>query len=329
VKVIITGGSGFLGLRLMNAILDKKTLIGQTGETELVKNIILLDASTPRALPANFNDDRVSFVEGSITDSKLLNSLIKGGSVSIFHLASVVSAGAEQDFNLALDVNLYGGINLLEAARAAPELPKVVFTSSLAAFGGCAMPDTVTDETKITPMTTYGMTKAVNELLLNDYTRKGFLDGRGARLPTVIIRPGKPNKAASGFASGVFREPLSGINYEVPVNYQTRMAVSGYRTVIDGILLLHEINSEDLGDDRSINLPSISLTVKEMVDGLHRVAKNRALGKITCVPNTDIQKICDGWPKWALADRALALGLPANSSIDEIIHAYIEDYAKL
>lgn len=328
-KVIITGGSGFLGLRLMSAILDKKRLIGQTGKPELVESIILLDASVPTTLPANFDDDRVSFVEGSITDRNLLNSLITGNSVSIFHLASVVSAGAEQDFNLALDVNLYGGINLLEAARAAPELPKVVFTSSLAAFGGSAMPDTVSDETKITPMTTYGMTKASIELLLNDYTRKGFLDGRGARLPTVIIRPGKPNKAASGFASGVFREPLSGKNYEIPVSYQTRMAVSGYRTVIDGILRIHEIKSEDIGDDRSINLPSISITVQDMVDGLHRVAENRTLGNITCLPNTDIQKICDGWPKWALANRALDLGLPENNSIDEIIRAYIEDYAKL
>ena len=327
-KVIITGGSGFLGLRLMSAILDKKKLIGHTGKPELVKSIILLDTSSS-ALPAKFDDDRVSFIEGNITDGKLLKSIINGDSVSIFHLASIVSAGAEQDFNLALDVNLYGGINILEAARTAPKLPKVVFTSSLAAFGGSAMPDTVSDQTKITPMTTYGMTKAANELLLNDYTRKGFLDGRGARLPTVIIRPGKPNKAASGFASGIFREPLSGVDFEIPVSYQTRMAVSGYKAVIDGILQLHEINSEDIGDDRSINLPSISLTVKDMVDGLYRVAGNRALGKITSAPNADIQKICDGWPKWALANRALDHGLPANNSIDEIIHTYIEDYAKL
>ena len=252
-KVVVTGGTGFLGLRLARAILERGTLYGASAAPEPIDKMILFDVVTPPERPQGL-DERAEIVSGDISDRDLVMRLISGDSLSVFHFASVVSAGAEQDFDLALKVNLYGGLNVLEAARAAPGLPRVVFTSSLAVFGGSAMPDTVSDDTKITPMTTYGMTKVVNELLLNDYTRKGFLDGRGARLPTVIIRPGKPNKAASGFASGVFREPLAGIDYELPVTNETRMAVSGYRTIIEGILTLHEAESDAIGDDRSINL---------------------------------------------------------------------------
>ena len=325
-KVVITGGTGFLGFRLARAILERGTLRGASGTPEPVDKMILFDSVTPAERSEDL-DARVEIVRGDISDRDLVMRLITGDSLSVFHFASVVSAGAEQDFDLALKVNLDGGLNVLEAARAAPSLARVVFTSSLAVFGGSALPDTVSDDTKITPMTTYGMTKVVNELLLNDYTRKGFIDGRGARLPTVIIRPGKPNKAASGFASGVFREPLSGTDYELPVSNETRMAVSGYRTIVDGILTLHEADSEAVGDDRSINLPSISVTVAEMIEGLHRVAGNRPLGQIIAKPNPAIQAICNGWPGRELAPRALALGLPADKDLDSIIRAYIEDYA--
>ncbi len=325
-KVVITGGTGFLGTRLARAILERGELIGASGTTEPIDEMILFDAVIPPERPDKL-DKRVEIVTGDISDHDLVSQLIKGDSLSVFHFASVVSAGAEQDFDLALKVNLHGGINVLEAARAQPGLPRVVFTSSLAVFGGSAMPDTVSDDTKITPTTTYGMTKVVNELLLNDYTRKGFIDGRGARLPTVIIRPGKPNKAASGFASGVFREPLSGIVYELPVKESTRMAVAGYRTIVDGVIALHEADSKAVGDDRSLNLPSISLTVKEMIEGLKRVAGNRPLGEIVSAPDPAIQAICDGWPGREEAPRAHALGLPADNNLDSIIRAYIEDYA--
>ena len=325
-KVVVTGGTGFLGLRLARAILERGALCGASGAPEPVDKMILFDNVTPPERPKGL-DQCVEIVSGDISDRDLVMRLVAGDSLSVFHFASVVSAGAEQDFDLALKVNLDGGLNVLEAARAAPGVPRVVFSSSLAVFGGSAMPDTVSDDTKITPMTTYGMTKVVNELLLSDYTRKGFLDGRGARLPTVIIRPGKPNKAASGFASGVFREPLSGIDYELPVSDETRMAVSGYRTIVDGILTLHEAESAAIGDDRSINLPSISLTVAEMIEGLRRVAGNRPLGRIVAAPDPEIQAICDGWPGREEAPRADALGLPADKDLDSIIRAYIEDYA--
>ena len=155
-------------------------------------------------------DDRVALVAGDIADAATVSGLIDGDDVSVFHLASVVSGGGEKDFDLALRVNLDGGRNVFEACRLRPGAPRVVFASSIATFGGGAMPARVGDTTKQTPRTTYGMTKAVGELMINDYTRKGFLDGRATRLPTIVIRPGAPNAAASGFASAVFREPLNG-----------------------------------------------------------------------------------------------------------------------
>jgi nucleoside-diphosphate-sugar epimerase len=324
-KVVITGGCGFLGQRLARAILDRGTLIGASGSAEPVESITLFDAVAPAA-PIEGMDERTDIVIGDISDKATISGLITGDSLSVFHLASVVSAGAEQDFDLALKVNLDGGLNVLEACRAAPGLPRMVFASSFAVFGGSAMPATVADDTKITPQGTYGMTKVINELLVADYTRKGFLDGRGARLPTVIIRPGKPNKAASSFASGVFREPLAGVTCELPVTRDTRMAVSGYRTVVEDIVALHEADSDALGDDRTVNFPSISATVSEMIEALKRVAGDRKLGEIVDKPDPAIQRICGTWPGTGRHDRATALNLPAPVSLDEIVAAYIEDY---
>ena len=215
-KVVITGGLGFLGQRLARVLLDRGTLTGASGAQEAIDRMVLFDAVVPDRLPANLDDERVELVAGDVADGKTVSALIAGDSLSVFHFASVVSSGAEQDFDLALAVNLTGGLNILEACRKAPGLPRLVFTSSIAVYGGSALPETISDETKITPQGTYGVTKVINEHLVADYTRKGWLDGRGGRPPTVIVRPGKPNKAASGFASGLFREPLAGVDHALP-----------------------------------------------------------------------------------------------------------------
>ncbi len=325
-KVVITGGLGFLGIRLAQALLDKGTLVGASGEQERIEQMVLFDAVVPDQRPAGLDDERVAIVAGDIADAALVGSVIAGESLSVFHLASVVSAGAEQDFDLALSVNLTGGLNVLEECRAAPGLPRLVFTSSIAVYGGSALPETITDDTKITPQNTYGITKVLNEHLVADYTRKGYLDGRGGRPPTVIVRPGKPNKAASGFASGLFREPLAGLDHALPVTRETRMVLGGYRTIIASLVALHEVSSAALGDDRTINLPSFSATVAEMVAALGRVAGNRRLGAITDAPDPAIQRICSSWPAYARSDRASALGLPENPPLDEVVREYIEDY---
>ena len=232
-RVVITGGLGFLGQRLARALLDRETLTGASGDQEEIERIVLFDAAVPDEPPAALADERVSLVAGDVADGATVRALVAGESLSVFHFASVVSSGAEQDFDLALAVNLTGGLNVLEACRAAPGLPRLVFTSSIAVYGGSALPETIGDETKITPQGTYGVTKVINEHLVADYSRKGWLDGRGGRPPTVIVRPGKPNKAASGFASGLFREPLAGIDHALPVSRETRIVLGGYRTIVD------------------------------------------------------------------------------------------------
>lgn len=324
-KVVITGGTGFLGLLLAERLIERGSLTGPSGRAETIDRIVLFDVARPPSLPPALAG-KVEVVIGDVVDDKLLRTLVSGESVSVFHLASVVSAGAEQDFDLALKVNLHGGLALFEATRALPRPARLVFTSSIAVFGGDRLPETVTDETKPTPKTTYGMTKVVLEHLVMDYTRKGFFDGRGARLPTVVVRPGKPNAAASGFASGVFREPLSGIDYQLPVGPDISMPLLGYRRVVEGLIHLHELPRDALGHDRTINFPSIAVKVGEMVEALKRVAGNRKIGTVTSAPDPAIEAICRSWPARAGAERAKALQFPTDAKIDDIVRAYIEDY---
>ena len=324
-KVVITGGTGFIGRMLARAILERGTLTGPSGNQEEVDAITLFDAVEPPA-PLEGLDARAEVVIGEISDTDLVSGLVDRDDISVFHLASVVSGGGEKDFDLAIRVNLTGGINVLEAARARAGAPRVVFASSIAVFGGNVMPAVVGDATKRTPQTTYGVTKTIGELLINDYSRKGFLDGRSARLPTIVIRPGKPNAAASSFASGVFREPLNGVPCALPVTLDTVMPVLGYRSAVAGFIALHEADANDLGDDRAINFPAHAATVEEMIAALKRVAGNRRLGEITVEPDPVIQAIVATWATETEFARATALGLPREANLDEIVEAYIEDF---
>jgi nucleoside-diphosphate-sugar epimerase len=324
-KVLITGGAGFIGIVLARKLLSLSGLTGPDGKRHKIEQLVLFDMVVPDKRPAGL-DERARFVAGEIADQPTVARLIDQPDMGIFHLASVVSGGGEQDFDLAMRVNLHGHLHLLEAARALGSRPRVVFASSVAVFGGSAMPKTVGDKVKQSPQTTYGMTKAVGELLINDYTRKGFIDGRAARLPTVIIRPGKPNKAASSFASGVFREPLNGEECVLPVGLRTIMPVSGYRTVVDGFLRLYEADGAAIGDDRAISFPAFNASVGEMIEALKRTATNRKLGPIRVAPDPVIEKIVATWPVDSSADRALALGLPQDRTLDPIIQAYIADF---
>src|SRR4051812_19210749 len=254
-KVIITGGGGFLGSQLCGKLLEHGELTGPLGAFSKIDEIVLLDARFPKAN----NDERVRQMVGDIGDREFVREAIgigNGKSLSIFHLASMVSGECEEQFDDALRVNLDGGRNVFEAARQAGGRSRVVFASSIACYGGGAMQDPNTDRTKLTPQTTYGMTKAICELLINDHSRKGHLDGRSARLPTVIIRPGKPNAAASSWASGMFREPLKGQPCALPIHRDQSHPMTGYRTVIDSLIALHEVPAEKLGQDRAFVLPA-------------------------------------------------------------------------
>ena len=326
-KILITGGAGFIGVRLAHALLDKGVLSGISGEEEPIDELLLFDTVDAGGLfEKKQKGVLIRHSAGDISDKETVKSLLDRDAISVFHLASVVSGGGEKDFDLAMRGTLDGGRYLLEALRQKGGLQRVVFASSIAVFGGAGMPSRVGDAVKQTPQTTYGITKAILELLINDYTRKGFLDGRSARLPTVIIRPGKPNLAASSFVSGVFREPLNGVDFELPVPLDTVMPVLGYRAIVENLIRLHEVKGEQLGDDRAVQLPSHTVTVREMIAALRSVGVDRRLGGISVKPDPFIVEICQGWAQDCETDRALQLGLQKERNLEEIVEHYIEDY---
>jgi len=324
-KVIITGGGGFLGSQLCQKLLHRGALAGRSGSQEEIREIVLLDAIFHR--PAT--DARVRQFSGNISDRETVFSAVgTEPATAIFHLASMVSGECEERFDDALRVNLDGGRNVFEAARAIDGKPRVVFASSIACFGGDAKQDPNTDLTKLTPQTTYGMTKAMCELMVNDYSRKGYIDGRSMRLPTVIIRPGKPNAAASSWASGMFREPLNGEPCMLPVRRTQCHPMTGYRTIVDSFIALHEVSSDHFRDDRAIGLPAHRVTPQLAESVIQEVARERGLklGPIVDAFDARIQGIVDNWPVAVDGARAVALGLPVPPPLKEIVGQYLEDF---
>jgi nucleoside-diphosphate-sugar epimerase len=322
-RVVITGGTGFLGTVLARRLVERSNLTARSGRPEPIDSIVLFDAVGSVQPPVA--DDRVETVVGDISDPGRLRQVIDRDDVSVFHLASMVSAGCELDFDRALVVNLDGTRAVLEACRGRSSTPRVVFTSSIVAFGGIDADDIVSDTTKLTPETTYGLTKAIGELLVNDFTRKGFLDGRSARLPTVVVRPGQPNAAASSWVSGIFREPLNGVDCVVPVDFDMAIPIAGYRTVVDNLIRLHEVDGAALGPDRALNLPALDVTPRQMAAALRRVA-DRPLGEIRCEIDPVISAFFAGWARHSSFARATALGLTGDESVDSMVAAYIQDF---
>ncbi|WP_414662192.1 NAD-dependent epimerase/dehydratase family protein [Horticoccus sp. 23ND18S-11] len=323
--VVITGGGGFLGHQLAQKLLARGTLTGPSGGPEPIERMTLLDAIFHR--PAT--DPRVRLVTADISQRDAVFAAIgTDAGVAIFHLASMVSGECEQRFDDALRVNLDGGRNIFEAARAAAGRPRVVFASSIAGYGGEAMQEYNSDRTKLTPQTTYGMTKVVCELLINDHSRKGHFDGRSARLPTVIIRPGAPNAAASSWASGMFREPLNGVPCLLPVRRDQCHPMTGYRTVIDSLIALHEVPESNLRDDRAFVLPAHRVTPQLAESVVREVAQARGLkvGPIVDAFDARIQGLVSNWPVAVDGVRAVALGLPQPPPLREIVGQYLEDF---
>ena len=250
--------------------------------------------------------------------------MIAPGTSSVFHLAAIVSGQAEADTDLGYRVNLDGTRAVLDACRALRTCPRLVFASSLAVYGG-ELPPAVGDDTPLTPQTSYGTQKAIGELLVNDYSRKGFVDGRALRLPTVVVRPGRPNRAASTFASSIIREPLAGRDAVCPVSPDTVMALASPRRVVDGLLRAHDLPADAFGASRSLQLPGFSVTVGEMAAAVRRAGGATVHARIRWEPDPQIQQIVSGWPPALDAPRAAALGFTADSGIDEVVQAFIED----
>jgi D-erythronate 2-dehydrogenase len=322
-RVVITGGTGFVGRKLAAWLLRDGATEKPGGGRAEISELVLFDNAAPNP-PLDIQDARLKTIIGDITDPAQVEALITPETGSIWHLAAVVSAGAEADLDLGYAVNLDGTRHVLNACRKLSTPPRVMFASSAAVYGG-EPPLTVDDTTPPTPRTSYGAQKAAGELFVNDYTRRGIIDGRAVRLPTIVVRPGRPNKAASTFASSIMREPLAGQTAICPVSPESRMAILSPRRLIEALITLHDMDGARLGFNRTVLLPSISVTIGEMADSLRRIGGEEAAGRIVWQPDPFIQNIVDRWPGTADAPRAVGLGLKADADMDEIITAFIED----
>jgi nucleoside-diphosphate-sugar epimerase len=283
-----------------------------------------------RALPREdlLLQDVVPFDGGIVSDLSApgeAEKLVAARPGLIFHLAAVVSGEAEADFDKGYRVNLEGTHRLFEAIRKQPDYrPRVVFTSSIAVFGA-PFPEAIGDEFLAAPLTSYGTQKAIGELLLADYTRRGFMEGIAIRLPTICVRPGKPNKAASGFFSGIIREPLAGEEAVLPVPDTVRHWFASPRAAVGFLMHASRMDTGKLGARRALNMPGVSATVAEQIEALRRVAGEKAVQRIRRAPDATIMRIVEGWPRNFDAQRAFGLGFRADASFEEIIRIHIAD----
>jgi nucleoside-diphosphate-sugar epimerase len=319
-RIVITGGAGFLGTRLARALLAREKLTDARGATRAIREIVLVDVATG----SDLGDARVRAIAGDLADPALVERVVTADTDSIFHLAAVVSGQAEADFDVGMRVNLDATRVLLERARRLAAVPKFVFTSSLAVFGG-PLPDPVPDDAPLTPQTSYGAQKVIGEYLVYDMTRKGFVDGRSLRLPTVTVRPGKPNKAASSFASGIIREPLAGVDAPCPVAPTTKMWVTSPNAVVDNLVVGHEAPASAFAHTRSINVPGILVSVGDMVAALRKVAGDAVAERVKWEFDPAIDRIVSTWPANFAPKLGPKLGMRADADFESIVRAYVAE----
>ena len=320
--VLILGAAGMIGRKLTARLVADGHLAGGT-----VERLTLADVVLPHQ-PAGDDAGRIELVATDLAAPGEAERLVEGHPDVIFHLAAVVSGEAEAEFEKGYRVNLGGTRALFEAVRAAHTVsryqPRLVFTSSIAVYGA-PLPNPIPEDFHETPLTSYGTQKAIGELLLADYSRRGFLDGIGIRLPTICIRPGRPNKAASGFFSSILREPLVGQEAVLPVPETVRHWHASPRSAVDFLVRAAELDGREVGPRRTLSMPGLSATVGEQIDALRRVAGERAVRLIRREPDESIMRIVDTWAPALDATRAVRLGFAAESSFDEIIRVHIED----
>ncbi|WP_394255817.1 D-erythronate dehydrogenase [Pseudoclavibacter helvolus] len=316
-RIVVTGGAGFLGSRVIRLLLERQDQGNAPLPFTQIVSFDLVDCP--------IEDLRVTSIVGDLADPELIAKAITPDTVGVCHLAAVLSGGSEEDFDLAMRVNVDGTRALLEAARATGASPRFAFTSSLAVFGG-PMPDQVPEDLASMPESTYGALKAIGELLVNEYSRKGFIDGRVLRLPTISVRPGKPNSAASSFASGILREPLNGTPSEVPVPHDTRMWLSSPATAVQNLVRALEIDGAELGSWRTLNLPGITVTVGQMLESLERIGGSEVRQLITDVPDQRVRDIVGSWPGDFDVERPLSLGFVRDENFDDVVTQYRDEF---
>lgn len=320
-KVLIIGAAGMIGARLAARIAAD----GRIGERD-VSELDLADVVEPQRPFGTL--DRVETRALDISAPGAASPLIANRPDVIFHLAAIVSGEAEADFDKGYRINLDGTRGLFDAVRAAHDedgyTPRLVFASSIAVFGA-PFPAVIPDDFALTPLTSYGTQKAIGELLLADYSRRGILDGIGLRLPTICVRPGRPNKAASGFFSNILREPMNGEEAVLPVPETVRHFFASPRAAIEFFLHAAQIDTAAVGPRRNLSMPGLSATVGEEIEALRRIVGEKAVKLIRREPDETIMRIVSGWAPDIAATRARELGFRAKSSFDEIVRAHLED----
>jgi len=316
-RILVTGAAGMIGRKLTQRLAREGSLRGETITALDLHDMVAADlVSIPQA--------ETSVFVGDIASEETAKMLVDRRPDVVFHLAGVVSGEAEADFDLGYRVNLDGTRHLFDAIRVAGYAPRVVFTSSIAVFGA-PFPDVIPDEFHPTPMTSYGTQKLIGEALLADYTRRGFMDGIGIRLPTICVRPGKPNKAASGFFSGIIREPLNGQEAVLPVPRSVVHTHASPRSAVGFLIRAAEIDGDLVGARRNLSMPGVGVTVGEQIEALERVAGSNVVSLIREEPNETVWSIVRNWPTRFDAKRAKELGFEAETSFDEIVKVYVEE----
>ncbi|TNC14059.1 SDR family oxidoreductase [Methylobacterium terricola] len=317
--ILILGAAGMVGRKLLDRLVKDGRLGGETISRLTLHDVVPPEAPAGTTIP-------VSASASDFSEPGEAERLVADRPDVIFHLAAIVSGEAEADFDKGYRINLDGTRRLYDAVRAIGEgyKPRFVFTSSVAVFGA-PMPDPIPDEYLTAPLTSYGTQKAIGELLLSDYSRRGIFDGVGIRLPTICVRPGKPNKAASGFFSGIIREPLAGQDAVLPVSDQVRHWHASPRSAVGFLIHAATIDTQRLGDRRNLTMPGVGATVAEQIEALRRAAGDAAVARIRREPDPTIERIVAGWPRTFDARRALELGFQAEPDFDAIVRAHIED----
>ena len=315
-KIAIIGGGGFLGQKLGRALAARGHLRGRE-----IGRLVLADIAPPAPVAAPFP------VETALCDIAArasVDALIDAETDIVYLLAAIVSAHAEEDLDAGLNINMLGTLNVLERCRALGTRPVVVFTSSIAVYGG-EVPDPITDHSFLNPQTSYGAQKAVGELLLNDYSRRGLIDGRGFRLPTISVRPGKPNRAASSFMSSILREPLNGQEAVCPVDRDFPHYYLSPRRCVENLILGAEIEAEALGQNRCMMMPGRRWTIGELIAAMTAVAGPGPAKLIRWEEQPEIRRIVQGWRHDLRPEKSLKLGLKADASFEDNIRYYLED----